>query len=402
MTKAPVMPKEHPLRGAQRLIDKAEEQGYLTIDDVLETLPGVEQDLPRLETLMMYLYEQGVEIILPEKDDERSTDLEKALAEVEKEEEVAETRETIPDVSAISSHDSISLYLRQMARTPLLTREEEVILAKQIERGETALRRLQKGGQSPGLRRRYTRQVEIGNRARQHLTKANTRLVVSIAKRYMGHGVPFLDLIQEGNLGLMKAVEKFDHRRGCKFSTYATWWIRQSITRALSHQGRVIRLPTHVSDRIRKMYRTAQHLEQRSGRRPTAREIAEQLGMPPSRVRWLMRKSRRPVSLEKPVGEEKDSELGQFIEDEDSPAPAEVAARALLAEKMSELLDTLTPREARILRLRYGMEDGRAYTLKEVGAKFGLTRERIRQIERKALRRLRHPSRSRQLRTYMS
>jgi RNA polymerase primary sigma factor len=217
----------------------------------------------------------------------------------------------------------------------------------------------------------------------------------------MGQGVPFLDLIQEGNLGLMKAVERFDYRRGCKFSTYATWWIRQSITRARSDQGRVIRLPAHMSDRIRKMYRTAQDIEQRTGKAPSAAEIAEQMGISPGRVRWLITKSRRPMSLEKPVGEDQDSELGQFIQDEDSPAPAEIATQALLADKLKELLATLTPREERILRLRYGIEDGRAYTLKEVGAKFGLTRERIRQIERKALRRLRHPSRSRQLRSYM-
>jgi RNA polymerase primary sigma factor len=217
----------------------------------------------------------------------------------------------------------------------------------------------------------------------------------------MGQGVPFLDLIQEGNLGLMKAVDKFDYRRGCKFSTYATWWIRQSITRALAQQGRVIRLPSHVGDRIRKMYRTAQQLEQRSGQRPTMTEIAVQMGTTPARVRWLIRVSRRPLSLEKPVGEEQDSELGEFIEDEDSPTPPDRATQNLLAEELEQILATLTPREARILRLRFGLQDGHAYTLKEVGAKFGLTRERIRQIERQALRRLRHPSRSRYLRGFM-
>jgi len=244
--------------------------------------------------------------------------------------------------------------------------------------------------------------VELGHRARQHLIRANTRLVVSIAKHYMGKGVPFLDLIQEGNLGLMKAVEKFDYRRRCKFSTYAHWWIRQGITRALSHQGRVIRLPQHMSDRIRKMYRTAQQIEQRSGKAPTAKEIGDRMGIPVGRVRWLMSKSRRALSLERPIGEDKDSELGQFIKDEDSPAPAEGAEKSLLAGRLKDLLATLTPREERILCLRYGLEDGREWTLKEVGAKFGLTRERIRQIERKALRRLRHPSRSRQLRTYLT
>jgi RNA polymerase primary sigma factor len=381
----------------QHLLDKAESQGYLTLEDVLELFPQVEDDLPKLEDLMMFLYERGIEIITPDGDGDEA-------APREAEDEASEEQEPPPrfaNVSNISSHDTISLYLRQMATTPLLTREEEVLLAKQLERGKTARRRLEKGGQGTYLRRRYMRQAELGGQAWQHLIKANTRLVVSIAKRYMGKGVPFLDLIQEGNLGLMKAVEKFDYRRGCKFSTYATWWIRQSITRALSHQGRVIRLPQHMTDRIRKMYRTAQEIEQRSGKRPTAKQIGERMGISPDRVRWLMTKSRRPLSLQKPVGEENDSELGQFIEDEESPAPAEAATQTLLAEKLQHLLTTLTPREERILRLRYGLDDGRSWTLKEVGAKYGLTRERIRQIERKALRRLRHPSRSRQLRSYM-
>jgi RNA polymerase primary sigma factor len=378
----------------QKLINRAEEQGYLTVDDVLELFPEAEEYLPQIENLMVYLYDEGIEIITP--DGEEAQPAPQKAKEQEK-----EKAGKAVDLSGINTHDSISLYLKQMARVPLLTREEEVRLARQIERGETAQRRLQKGGQKPYLRRRYLRQVEIGKNGRAHLTKANTRLVVSIAKRYMGHGVPFLDLIQEGNLGLIKAVGKFDYRRGCKFSTYATWWIRQSITRALAEQGRVIRLPSHVGDRIRKVYRTAQHLEQRSGSRATPREIAAQMRLSPAKVRWLIKVSRRPLSLEKPVGEEKDSELGQFIEDEDSPTPPDVATENLLSEKLDQVLSTLTPRQARILRLRFGLQDGRAYTLKEVGAKFGLTRERIRQIERLALRKLRHPSRSRQLRSYM-
>jgi RNA polymerase primary sigma factor len=394
-TLAELSPKElrRVLTLKQRLMDRADEQGYLTVDDVLEVFPEVEKDLPKLEELMMYLYDQGVEIITP--------DGERAPEEATRDEEPEEDAEDGVDLNGISSHDSISLYLKQMASVPLLTRQEEVHLAKQMERGEIAEWRLQKGGQQSSLRRRYQRQMEIGRRARAHLTKANTRLVVSIAKRYMGHGVPFLDLIQEGNLGLMKAVDKFDYRRGCKFSTYATWWIRQSVTRALGQQARVIRLPSHVGDRIRKLYRTAQHLEQLSGHRPTTEEIASRLGVSPAKVRWLIKVSRRPLSLQKPVGEEQDSELGQFIEDEDSPAPPDVASQALLMDRLDQVLATLTPREARILRLRFGLLDGHMYTLKEVGAKFGLTRERIRQIERKALRRLRHPSRSRRLRSYL-
>jgi RNA polymerase primary sigma factor len=371
--------KTEPTDVAEALIDKAEDQGYLTVEDVLELFPGADKDLPKLAELMMFLYDEGIEIITPGEEEDASAEPE------EEEEGEPEEIEKGVDLSGISSHDSISLYLRQMAGVPLLTREEEVRLAKQIERGTVASRRLATGGQSPSLRERYMRQAEIGDQARSHLVEANTRLVVSIAKRYMGHGVPFLDLIQEGNLGLIKAVEKFDYRRGCKFSTYATWWIRQSITRALGQQGRIIRLPAHVGDQ-----------------KPSTSEIAARMGISPARVRWLMRVSRRPLSLEKPVGEEQDSELGDFIEDDQSLTPSEETTLSLLAEKMEQVLATLTPREARILRLRFGLQDGRAYTLKEVGAKFGLTRERIRQIERKALRRLRHPSRSRQLHDYLA
>jgi RNA polymerase primary sigma factor len=380
-----------PLDPAQELIEKAEEQGYLTVQDVLELFPEADKNLPQIEDLMMYLYDQGIEIITDDVTGDRTPPPKEPEKQAEK----------VADLSGISSDDSISLYLKQMASVPLLTREEEIRLAHKIERGEIAQRRLERGGQNPTLRERYLRRVEIKDNARAHLIKANTRLVVSIAKRYMGQGVPFLDLIQEGNLGLMKAVDKFDYRRGCKFSTYATWWIRQSITRALAQQGRVIRLPSHVGDRIRKVYRTVQHLEQHRGERPSLKEIASQMKLTPARVRWLIKVSRRPLSLEKPVGEEQDSELGEFIEDEDSPMPSDVAAQNLLAEKVEQILSTLTPREARILRLRFGLQDGHAYTLKEVGAKFGLTRERIRQIERQALRRLRHPSRSRHLRSYM-
>jgi RNA polymerase primary sigma factor len=378
------------------LIEKAEEQGYLTVEDVLEYFPEAEKNLPQLEDLLMYLYNEGIEIISEEAEEEEEKEEAKEQEEME-----PEIEEEVFDLSGISSDDTISLYLKEMASVPLLKAEEEIQLAKQLERGRQARRKLEKDGLSPALREKYLREVELGNAARAHLIKANTRLVVSIAKRYMGQGVPFLDLIQEGNLGLMKAVEKFDYRRGCKFSTYATWWIRQSITRALAEQGRIIRLPSHVGDRIRKVYRTAQQLEQDGGQKPTPTEIAKRMGVDPSKVRWLLKVSRRPLSLEKPVGEEEDSELGEFIEDEESPTPTDTVTQNLLAEKVEEILSTLSPREARILRLRFGLQDGRSYTLKEVGEKFGLTRERIRQIEREALNRLRHPSRSRQLRDYM-
>jgi RNA polymerase primary sigma factor len=387
---------KHKSAALQHLMDRAEDQGFLTIEDVLDLFPGLQNDVPALEEITMYLYNRGAEIVTAE-----GRDGKEATAGAEgRHVEQPEQKPRFADVTNVSSHDTVSLYMKQMSATPLLTREEEVRLAKQLERGTIAQRRLEKGGQSPRTRRRYLRQVELGDRARQHLIRANTRLVVNIAKRYMGKGVPFLDLIQEGNLGLMKAVAKFDHRRGFKLSTYATWWIRQSITRGLSSQARVIRVPQHMSDRIRQVYRMAQHMEQRSGKWPTAVEIGERMGISPARVRWMLGKSRRTLSLQKPVGESGDSELGQFIEDEDSPAPPELAAQSLLTDKLKELLTTLTPREERIVRLRYGLDQDRAWTLREIGAKLGLTRERIRQIERKALRRLRHPSRSGQLRSY--
>jgi RNA polymerase primary sigma factor len=399
MTDVTLKAKDKVIDPAHELVEKAEEQGYLTVEDVLEYFPEAEKNLPQLEDLLMYLYNEGIEIISEETEEEEEPG-EKG-AEAKEAEAEPEVEEEVFDLSGISSDDTISLYLKEMASVPLLKPEEEIRLAKQLERGKVASRRLDKNGQNPVLREKYMREIELGHAARAHLIKANTRLVVSIAKRYMGQGVPFLDLIQEGNLGLMKAVEKFDYRRGCKFSTYATWWIRQSITRALAEQGRIIRLPSHVGDRIRKVYRTAQQLEQDGGQKPTPGEIADRMGLDPSKVRWLLKVSRRPLSLEKPVGEEEDSELGEFIEDEDSPTPTDSVTQNLLSEKMEEILSTLSPREARILRLRFGLQDGRSYTLKEVGEKFGLTRERIRQIEREALNRLRHPSRSRQLRDYM-
>ncbi len=299
------------------------------------------------------------------------------------------------------SNDTVGLYLKEMARVPLLSTEEEIALAQRLEVGAEAARKLKK---APHHARAVEWQALIDDAllAREHLIKANTRLVVSIAKRYMTRGVPFLDLIQEGNLGLMKAVEKFDYRRGFRFSTYATWWIRQTITRAIADQGRTIRVPVHMSDRIRRLYRVARELEQEHGRKPTPEEIAVHMDCDARKVRWMLRVSWQPLSLERPVGDDDDSELGQFIENDSVPNPAQAAHDKLLREKIDALLNTLTPRESRILQLRFGLLNGRAHTLEEVGQKFGLTRERIRQIEGRALRRLRHPSRSRQLRDYVS
>lgn len=306
------------------------------------------------------------------------------------------------DMSEVASDDTVGLYLKEMARVPLLTTEEEVLLAQRLEKGQLASEKLAtlNGNATPEERELLILAIDDGRDAREHLIKANTRLVVSIAKRYMSRGVPFLDLIQEGNLGLMKAVEKFDYRRGYRFSTYATWWIRQTITRAIADQGRTIRVPVHMSDRIRNLYKAARELEQKHGRKPTPEEIAEELDLEPRKVQWMLKVSWRPLSLERPVGEDDENELGNFIEDYSMPTPLQSAYQTVLREKLEEVLSTLSPREARILRLRFGLQDGRGYTLEEVGQKFGLTRERIRQIEGKALRRLRHPRRSRQLRDF--
>jgi len=314
-------------------------------------------------------------------------------------------RDSKSEISAADSGgiDPVGLYLREMARVPLLTTEQEIDLATRIAAGKECNRKLNR------LNGRAARMdctplldsIQDGEHARASLIQANTRLVVSIAKKYVGRGVPFLDLIQEGNLGLMKAVEKYDHRRGFRFSTYATWWIRQTITRAIAEQGRTIRVPVHMVDRIRQLYKLSQDMEQELGRPPTLAEISAKLELEPEKVAWMIRVSWLPLSLESPVGEEDDSELGMFVEDTTSPTPAQLTYDTLLRDKLREVLDTLSPREARVLGLRYGLENGRAYTLEEIGQKFGLTRERIRQIEGKALRRLRHPRRSRQLLEYL-
>jgi RNA polymerase primary sigma factor len=383
------------------LIQKAVQQGYLTTDYLLAAFPEAEENMSQLEDIFIQLVEQGIEVYSDDQEAEEELRLREARSTG------AEEAEAIPeadpfDLSGIAADDTISLYLKEMARVPLLTPEEETSLAKRLERGRRAQRKLERDGYDEEEAIRLRREVVQGERARDHLIKANTRLVVSIAKKYMGQGVPFSDLIQEGNLGLMKAVEKFDYRRGYKFSTYATWWIRQAITRALADQGRTIRVPVHMSDRIRKLHQVSRQLEQVWGRKPTPEELAEEMGLEPSKVRWMLRVSRHPVSLERPVGEEEDSELGNFIEDEDAPTPPDAAYHHMLQEKLEDVLATLTPREARILRLRFGLQNGRSYTLEEVGKKFGLTRERIRQIEGQALRKLRHPRRSRQLRDYLS
>lgn len=381
------------------LMQKATASGYLTTDDLLAAFPEAEDNMAQLDDIFVQLINYGVEIYADTKDaEEHQSAFEQAAEDIED-----ATKIDPFDLSGIAADDTISLYLKEMARVPLLAPAEEITLAKSLEKGRKAQKRLDKEHYATyDEHYKLERYVRDGNKSRDHLIKANTRLVVSIAKKYMGQGVPFSDLIQEGNLGLMKAVEKFDYRRGYKFSTYATWWIRQAITRALADQGRTIRVPVHMSDRIRKLHQVSRQLEQVWGRKPTAEELAKEMELEPTKVRWMLRVSRHPVSLERPVGEEEDSELGNFIEDEDALTPPDAAYHRLLQEKLEDVLSTLTPREARILRLRFGLQNGRSYTLEEVGKKFGLTRERIRQIEGQALRKLRHPRRSRQLRDYLS
>lgn len=376
----------------QALMEKAGVQGYLTVDDLMETFPDAAQSQERLSAILGSLRQRGVDI-LDADDDPAGLPPEPALGfELE-----------APSHESVSQDDTVGLYLREMSRIPLLAVEEELEIAIRIEKGRRARQEKAKliGRQNAATRRQLNLLIEDGQRAREHLIKANTRLVVSIAKRYMGRGVAFLDLIQEGNLGLMKAVEKFDYTRGFRFSTYATWWIRQTITRSIADQARTIRVPVHMIDRIRQLYKANHELEQKLGRQPSVEELAQTVGLPVPRVQWIMKVSWLPLSLESPVGDDEESELGYFIEDEISPTPMQSAYQSMLKEKLEEVLSTLTPREARVLRLRFGLDDGTSYTLEEVGQKFGLTRERIRQIEGRALRRLRQPRRLRQLKDYL-
>ena len=377
------------------LLEKADVQGYLTTEDLMEFYPDVTRDAERIEAVLTALRRRGVEIL----DGENDSD----ITDNEGYAQVTDLDFT-STFENISSDDTIGLYLKEMSRVPLLKVDEEIDIARRIEDGRSSKKELERsnGGCPEKEKHQLQQQVEDGLLAREHLIKANTRLVVSVAKKHIGRGVPFLDLIQEGNLGLMKAVEKFDYHRGFRFSTYATWWIRQTITRSIADQGRTIRVPVHMVDRIRQLYKLTHEMEQQLGRLPTNDELAEKMGTTTSKIEWMLRVSWLPLSLESPVNDdEEDSELGQFVEDQMTPTPVQSAYSKLLREKIEEVLDTLPPREARILRLRFGLENGHNYTLEEVGEKFGLTRERIRQIESKALRRLRHPRRSRQLREYL-
>lgn len=376
------------------LLEKADVQGYLTTEDLMEVYPDASQDSDHLEAIVLALRRRGVEFL--------DQDNEPVFSD-EDDSVTPSDMNPYANLDPISSDDTIGLYLKEMSRVPLLSVEEELDLAKKIERGRMAKIQIERANGKLTLEKRSELELDIaeGVRGREHLIKANTRLVVSIAKRYIGSGVPFLDLIQEGNLGLMKAVEKYEYQRGFRFSTYATWWIRQTITRSIADQGRTIRVPVHMVDRIRQLYKLTHEMEQKLGRIPSSEELGDAIGTSAEKVDWMMRVSWLPLSLESPVNDEDDSELGMFVEDEVTPTPMQSAYSNLLREKIEDVLSTLPPREARILRLRFGLDNGHTYTLEEVGQKFGLTRERIRQIESKALRRLRHPRRARQLKDYV-
>ena len=372
-----------PSPALTQLLEKADLAGFLSVDEILEHFPSLAKSEEPLNALIEALQLHGIEII-----DQNTSSSPEAVGET-------------AGLENIASDDSISLYLREMSATPLLAVEEELNLAKRITRARQAHRELARlNGNRPELRQALEIQVQDGRLAREYLIKANTRLVVSVARRYTGQGVPFLDLIQEGNLGLMRAVEKFEYQRGFRFSTYATWWIRQGIVRAIADQGRTIRVPVHMADRLRQIHKASRDIEQSLGRTATPQELADRLNLDSAKLRWILMVTQPPLSLESPVGDEEDSELGMYVEDNNSPSPAQVTYENMLRERVDEVLASLSPREARVLRLRFGLGHDRAYTLEEVGQKFGLTRERIRQIEGKALRRLRQPGRARLLRDY--
>ncbi len=391
-------PEEHA--AIARLIELGRNKSYVTIDDILSLFPEAEQDVDQLEDAFAALISAGIPYV---DDSAIGEPTDEELAEEELEEELSEDLSLEENYLAnIDTDDTIGLYLKEVGRVPLLTAEEEVELAQRIERGRLAREELARGNVSQRRRHELQLLIQDGWSAREHLITANSRLVISVAKKYMGRGVPFLDLIQEGNIGLIRAAKKFDYRRGHKFSTYATWWIRQAVTRAIADQGRTIRVPVHMGDQINKLLRVQHQLTQRLGRDPSVEELADALGVTPQKVENMIQVARRPLSLETPTDDEEDSVLGDFIQDEEVAAPDETATYNLLKEHLESVLNGLPPREVRILQLRYGLLDGQAYTLEEVGRKMGVTRERVRQIEAQALSRLRHPSVRRKLREYLS
>jgi len=383
-----------------KLIELGQQKAYITIDDILRLFPEAEQDVSQLEEAFAALMAAGIPYL---EDDELSSEPTEEDLSSDEVKEIADEAQEAPtdDLKHIDTDDTIGLYLKEVSRVPLLTAEEEVELSQRIERGRMAREELATDKVSNNRRSELRLLIEDGWAAREHLVTANSRLVISVAKKYMSRGVPFLDLIQEGNIGLIRATKKFDYRRGHKFSTYATWWIRQAVTRAIADQGRTIRVPVHMGDQINKLLRTQHQLTQKLGRDPSVEELAIALDVLPKKVENMIQVSRRPLSLETPTDNEDDSVLGDFIEDNEIPAPDETATYNLLREHLEMVMDSLPPREVRILQLRYGLLDGQAYTLEEVGRKMGVTRERVRQIEAQALSRLRHPTIKRKLRDYL-
>jgi RNA polymerase primary sigma factor len=376
------------------LIAKGKDQGYLLSDDIIAAFPNAEEHIDHLDEFYSSLVAEGIEVVDQAPVKPAAKPREAAPTE-------SVSRAAPVDDFAAGVGDSVRLYLQEIGETDLLTMREEVWLAKRMQRGKQAEEAMLDLTLSPAERSSYEADKLDGELARAHLIQANLRLVVSVAKKYVGRGLSFLDLIQEGNIGLMKATDKFDYARGFKFSTYATWWIRQAITRAISDQSRTIRLPVHVGETINRVKKTGHRLQQILEREPTQEEIARAMDISDEKVRQVLDVSRHPISLEAPVGQDGDAFLGDFIEDETMPPPLELASHELLKSQIGDALDKLTERERKIIVLRFGLEDGRFRTLEEVGHEFGITRERIRQIEAKALRKLRHPSHSRKLRGYL-
>lgn len=404
--------QELRLKFQQKLIEILElgkkKKNMLEYQEIADFFKDLNLDQEKFEMVIDYLEQNGIDVLKISNDDDVDDDI---ILDEEDEVEVEKIDLSVPE--GVSVEDPVRMYLKEIGKVPLLSADEEIELAQNMEDGAVAIEKINvlKGrldGASEEEKaeikeeiKTLQRDVDKGADAKKRLAEANLRLVVSIAKRYVGRGMLFLDLIQEGNLGLIKAVEKFDYKKGYKFSTYATWWIRQAITRAIADQARTIRIPVHMVETINKLIRVSRQLLQELGREPSPEEIAKEMSMPVERVREILKISQEPVSLETPIGEEEDSHLGDFIKDDNVPVPADAAAFTLLKEQLEEVLGTLTEREQKVLTLRFGLEDGRARTLEEVGKEFNVTRERIRQIEAKALRKLRHPSRSRKLKDYL-
>ena len=394
---------------AQLLELGKKKRNILEYQEISDFFKDMNLDAEQLETVLDFLEHNNVDVLRISDDDDDDDEI---ILDDEEEVEVEKIDLSVPD--GVSVEDPVRMYLKEIGKVPLLSAEEEIELAKKMEAGavaeekisllKTRMQESEDDAEKEEIKaeiKELQKEVDWGDDAKKRLAEANLRLVVSIAKRYVGRGMLFLDLVQEGNLGLIKAVEKFDYRKGYKFSTYATWWIRQAITRAIADQARTIRIPVHMVETINKLIRVSRQLLQELGREPSPEEIAAEMNMPVDRVREILKISQEPVSLETPIGEEEDSHLGDFIKDDNVPVPADAAAFTLLKEQLEEVLGTLTEREQKVLTLRFGLEDGRARTLEEVGKEFNVTRERIRQIEAKALRKLRHPSRSRKLKDYL-